>query len=67
MPNHYSIYTSWLPDQVATEARNKEPARFSAAVANLVKAVQYSQEQAAAGNPNAWAAVLGQQLDDVKT
>ncbi|KAF6261252.1 hypothetical protein COO60DRAFT_1625449, partial [Scenedesmus sp. NREL 46B-D3] len=60
------IYSDWLPPKVVEEAKQKEKQRFAAAVAAFKQAATVAQTEAASGNPNAYAAVLGQLMDDIK-
>lgn len=59
------IYTNWLPTDVSSKAKAEEPKRFTAAVNAFRKAAEFAK--ADQGNPNAYAAVLGQLMDDIKT
>ncbi|KAF8058035.1 proteasome activator subunit 4 [Scenedesmus sp. PABB004] len=61
------IYSAWLPPAIAVEAQAKEPAKFGAAAAAFRAAAAAAAAEAARGNPNAYAALLGQLLDDLKT
>lgn len=59
------IYSKWLPPSIVQEAQKAEPERFIAAVDAFGQAAEAAK--ADEGNPNAWQAVLGQLLDDIKT
>jgi hypothetical protein len=61
------IYSDWLPPKVVEEAKQKEKQRFETAVAAFKQAAAVAEAEAARGNPNAYAAVLGQLMDDIKT
>ncbi|WIA33391.1 hypothetical protein OEZ86_006527 [Tetradesmus obliquus] len=61
------IYSDWLPPKVVEEAKEKEKQRFATAVAAFKQAAAVAAAEAARGNPNAYAAVLGQLMDDIKT
>ncbi len=59
------IYNNWLPAAIASEAQAQEPKRFAVAVAAFQRAAEAAK--ADLDKPNAYAAVLGQLLDDIKT
>lgn len=59
-----SIYTTWLPKEVADRAVSEEPKRFHAGVQALLGAISTAR---ASDSPNRWAALLSPLLDDLKT